>query len=77
MKKGGEHKEPLLPVEEVDGPTGKELMVRFEYKAVAKGTRQDTLVAQATGTVLADAAVNERPGQGSAPSILVERVPRA
>jgi Adenine specific DNA methylase Mod len=50
----------LLPVEEVDGSSGKELIVRFEYKPVAKGAKQDALVGQAIQAVLANDAVKAR-----------------
>jgi adenine-specific DNA-methyltransferase len=67
-EQGDEFEEQLLPVEEVDGPapaTGekpaaKELIIRFEYKATPKGTKQDALAAQAVQTVLAHAAVKAR-----------------
>ena len=63
-EQGDEYVEELVPVEEVDGAggeeSGKELIVRFEYKAVAKGTKQDALVAQAVVTALADAIVKAR-----------------
>ncbi|MDO4636921.1 MAG: DNA methyltransferase [Lautropia sp.] len=58
---GDEYQEELLPVEEVttaDG--GKELIIRFEYAAQPKGTKQDKLVADAVATVLNDAAVKAR-----------------
>lgn len=59
-EQGDEHDEELLPVEEVDGANGKELIVRFEYKPVAKGTKQEALTSKAVDTVLADAAVKAR-----------------
>jgi adenine-specific DNA-methyltransferase len=67
-EQGDEFAEELLPVEEIDGPataTGtkpaaKELIIRFEYKATPKGTKQDVLAAKAVQTVLADAAVKAR-----------------
>lgn len=59
-EQGDEYEEELLPVEEVDGASGKELIVRFEYKPVAKGTKQDALVEKAVQTVLADDAVKAR-----------------
>ncbi|MGC8733129.1 MAG: site-specific DNA-methyltransferase, partial [Halothiobacillaceae bacterium] len=58
---GEEYEEELLPVEEVttaDGST--ELVIRFEYAAQPKGTKQEALVAKAVATVLADAAVKAR-----------------
>ena len=67
-EQGDEFEEELLPVEEVDGPAPmagakpatKELIIRFEYKATPKGTKQDVLAAKAVQTVLADAAVKAR-----------------
>jgi len=57
---GDEFEEELLPIEEVDGTNGKDLIIRFEYKPVAKGTKQDALVIQAVAAVLGDATVNAR-----------------
>lgn len=57
---GDEVEEELLPVEEVDGTSGKELLVRFEYAPQPKGTRQDALVQKAVAAVLADEAVKAR-----------------
>jgi adenine-specific DNA-methyltransferase len=57
---GDEVEEELLPVEEVDGTNGKELVVRFEYAPQPKGTRQDALVQRAVAAVLADEAVKAR-----------------
>ena len=70
-EQGEEYEEELLPVEEVDKvegpasaanakPAAKELIIRFEYKAAPKGTKQDALAAQAIEAVLADAAVKAR-----------------
>jgi adenine-specific DNA-methyltransferase len=67
-EQGEEFEEELLPVEEVNGPAAaastkpaaKELIIRFEYKATPKGTKQDVLAAQAVEAVLADAAVKAR-----------------
>ncbi|MBO2984107.1 site-specific DNA-methyltransferase [Burkholderia pseudomallei] len=59
-EQGDEYEEELLPVEEVDRASGKELIVRFEYKPVAKGTKQDALVEKAVQTVLADDVVKAR-----------------
>lgn len=59
-EQGDEVEDELLPVEEVDGVNGKELIVRFEYRPVAKGTKQDALVEKAVAAVLADAAVKAR-----------------
>lgn len=58
---GDEYEEDILPVEEIataDGQT--ELMIRFEYAAQPKGTKQEALVSKAVETVLADAAVKAR-----------------
>ena len=58
---GDEYEEVLLPVEEVVAANGaKELIVRFEYAAQPKGTKQDALVTKAVEAVLADAAVKAR-----------------
>ena len=59
-EQGDEYDEELLPIEEVDGASGKELIVRFEYKVVAKGAKQDALVQKAVESVLNDAAVKAR-----------------
>lgn len=67
-EQGEEYEEELLPVEEVDDPASavnakpaaKELIIRFEYKAAPKGTKQEALAAQAVEAVLADAAVKAR-----------------
>lgn len=57
---GDEYEEDILPVEEVDGANGKELVIRFEYAVVPKGTKQDKLVVDATKAVLGDADVKAR-----------------
>lgn len=57
---GDEVEANLLPVEEVDGASGKELVVRFEYAPQPKGTKQDALVQRAVAAVLADEAVKAR-----------------
>lgn len=58
---GGEYEEELLPVEEVEGADGsKELIVRFEYAAQPKGTKQEVLVAKTVDIVLNDVAVKAR-----------------
>jgi adenine-specific DNA-methyltransferase len=67
-EQGEEFAEELLPVEEVDGPASvasaapvaKALVIRFEYKAAPKNTKQDALAAQAVNAVLTDAAVKAR-----------------
>lgn len=60
--------EELIPVESVNHTIiehGKEttkateLILRFEYKAMPKGSKQDTLTAQAVNTILADPAVQK------------------
>lgn len=58
---GDEVEEELLPVEEASGSDGnKELIIRFEYAAQPKGTKQEALVTKAVEAVLADAAVKAR-----------------
>lgn len=60
-EQGDEYEEDLLPVEEVAGTDGaKELIIRFEYAAQPKGTKQDALVTKAVAAVLDDAAVKAR-----------------
>jgi len=60
-EQGDEYKEDILPVEEMAGADGnKELVVRFEYAAQPKGTKQESLVTKAVEAVLADAAVKAR-----------------
>lgn len=54
---GDDVEEELIPVEEVDGANGKELVVRFEYLPQPKGTKQEVLVQKAVAAVLADEAV--------------------
>ena len=53
---GEEYEEELRPVEEVSG----ELILRFEYKAMPKGSKQEELVAVAVKTVLDDSIVKIR-----------------
>lgn len=48
--------EEICPVEEVGG----ELVIRFEYKVMPKGSKQDSLVSDAVSKVLADPAVSAR-----------------
>jgi adenine-specific DNA-methyltransferase len=58
---GDEYEESLVPVEEITGADGKqELVLRFQYVAMPKGTKQDTLVLDAVTKVLADEAVKAR-----------------
>jgi adenine-specific DNA-methyltransferase len=53
---GEEYEQQLEPVAEENG----ELVLRFEYKAMPKGTKQDALVVDATNQVLADPIVKAR-----------------
>lgn len=53
---GDEYEQEFLPVEEVDG----ELEIRFDYKAMPKGSKQDTLVSKAVEAILADPVVQAR-----------------
>ncbi len=58
---GDEVEEELVPVEEASNSDGnQELIIRFEYAAQPKGTKQEALVTKAVETVLADAAVKAR-----------------
>lgn len=58
---GDEYEEELVPVEEASGSDGnKELIIRFEYAAQPKGTKQEVLVTKAVEAVLADASVKAR-----------------
>jgi len=58
---GDEVEEELVPVEEASGSDGnKELIIRFEYAAQPKGTKQEALVTKAVEAVLADPAVKAR-----------------
>ncbi|MEA5122322.1 site-specific DNA-methyltransferase [Xanthomonas floridensis] len=58
---GDEYEEELVPVEEVAGSDGnQELIIRFEYAAQPKGTKQEALVTKAVEAVLADTAVKAR-----------------
>lgn len=51
-----EYEEELQPIAEVNG----ELMLSFEYKAMPKGSKQDTLVAKAIETILQHDAIKQR-----------------
>lgn len=53
---GDEYEQEYLPIEEV----GNELVIRFDYKAMPKGSKQDVLVSQAVDAILADPAVQAR-----------------
>lgn len=58
---GDQYEEELVPVEEASGIDGNtELIIRFEYAAQPKGTKQEALVTKAVEAVLADAAVKVR-----------------
>lgn len=53
---GEEFEQEFLPVEEVAG----ELVIRFEYKAMPKGSKQETLVSNAVDGILSDTVVQTR-----------------
>ncbi|MDY0383632.1 site-specific DNA-methyltransferase [Trichlorobacter sp.] len=53
---GEEYEEELLPVEEQHG----ELLIRFEYRSMPKGTKQDAVVSKAVQAVLDEPAVAAR-----------------
>ncbi|MFZ4504573.1 MAG: endonuclease domain-containing protein, partial [Methylovulum sp.] len=53
---GEDYEETLLPITEENN----ELVLRFEYKATPKGTKQETLVLDAVKKVLADSIVKAR-----------------
>lgn len=53
---GDEYEQEFLPIEEV----GNELVIRFDYKAMPKGSKQDVLVSKAVDAILADPAVQSR-----------------
>lgn len=57
---GDEYEEDLIPVEEIGGEDGQELVIRFEYAPQSKGTKQETLVKQAVDLVLDDEEVKAR-----------------
>jgi len=58
---GDEYEEELVPVEEASGSDGnQELIIRFEYAAQPKGTKQDALVTKAVEAVLGDSTVKAR-----------------
>lgn len=59
-EQGEEFEEELFPVQEIAGEQGSELVLSFEYQAVGKGVKQETLVAKAVTTVLNDAVVKSR-----------------
>lgn len=49
---GNQYEDELIPVEVVKTPLGEELIIRFEYKAYEKGTKQETLLADAEKNIL-------------------------
>lgn len=53
---GDEYEQEYLPIEEV----GNELVIRFDYKAMPKGSKQDVLVSKAVDAILADPVVQAR-----------------
>jgi adenine-specific DNA-methyltransferase len=53
---GEEYDETIVPVSEEGGA----LVIRFDYKAMPKGTKQDALVSQAVAAVLADETVKAK-----------------
>lgn len=53
---GEEYEDSIVPVSEEDGA----LAIRFDYKAMPKGSKQDALVSQAAAAVLADETVKAR-----------------
>lgn len=58
---GEEYEEDLIPVEELTSVDGQqELILRFEYAAQPRGTKQDKLVTDTVQFVLDDAAVKAR-----------------
>lgn len=50
---GDEYEDTLMPLEEVDG----ELIIRFEYKVMTKGSKQEVQIAEAVKTVLENKVV--------------------
>jgi adenine-specific DNA-methyltransferase len=53
---GDEYEQEFLPIEEV----GDELVIRFDYKAMPKGSKQDALVSKAVDAILNDSIVQAR-----------------
>jgi adenine-specific DNA-methyltransferase len=53
---GDEYEESIVPVSEEEGT----LVIRFDYKAMPKGTKQETLVSKAVAAVLGDETVMSR-----------------
>lgn len=61
-EEGDEYEDEIVPVEElaktdINGNTTVELVIRFEYKAVTKGTKQDKLIEQAVDAIFSDKTV--------------------
>lgn len=59
---GDEYEEEIIPVEEIvkddaEDNEPKELIIRFEYKAMPKGSKQDKLIEEAVESILANEAV--------------------
>ena len=62
---GDEYEDEVFPVEEItksdaEGNETKELIIRFEYKAMPKGSKQEKLVESAVESVLAEEKVARR-----------------
>jgi adenine-specific DNA-methyltransferase len=53
---GDEYEQEIVPVEEI----GDELVIRFDYKPMPKGSKQDDLVIKAVGSILNNPAVKAR-----------------
>lgn len=53
---GDEYEQEIIPVEEI----GDELVIRFDYKPMPKGSKQDDLVIKAVSSILAHHAVKAR-----------------
>ena len=56
---GQEYEEEILPIQEIastdaEGNDSKELIIRFEYKSMPKGNKQDKLIEAAVSTILAN-----------------------
>lgn len=59
-EQGDEYDEDLFPIEEVVDSEGSGLVIRFEYRSVEKGTKQEVLIAKAVDAVSDDASVKAR-----------------
>lgn len=57
---GDEYEETLVPVEEIAGSEGQELVLRFEYKPMPKGTKQEALTKKAVDSVLGSDVVKAK-----------------